>query len=48
MSNSINPLLTWLEDFKNIWLLENFPKDSHLLQLIKTKLSELELLIIGK
>jgi hypothetical protein len=45
MSNNTNPLLIWLEDFKNIWLLENISKDSHVLQLIKTKLSELEQLI---
>jgi hypothetical protein len=48
MTNNTNPLLTWLRDFKNIWLLENIPNNSHLLQTIQTKLTEFEQLIISK
>ena len=48
MTNNTNQLLTWLKNFKNNWLLQNIPNDIHLLQTIKSKLSELEQLIIGK
>ncbi|CAF4738111.1 unnamed protein product [Rotaria sp. Silwood1] len=46
MKNNTNQLLIWLKAFKNTWLLENIPNDTHAVDLIKTKLLELEQLII--
>ncbi|CAF3656265.1 unnamed protein product [Rotaria sordida] len=46
MKNNTNQLLIWLKEFKNIWLLENIPNDIHVVNLIKTKIVELEQLII--
>jgi hypothetical protein len=48
MSNNTNVLLNWLKKFQTIWLPENIPTDSHLLESIQTKIHELEQIIIGK
>jgi hypothetical protein len=48
MISNTNLLLDWLKTFQTIWLPENIPNDSQLCELIKTKLHELEQIIIGK
>lgn len=48
MTNNTNQVLVWLKDFKKSWLPQNIPNDHRLLKSIKTKLFELEQLIIGK
>ncbi|CAF4369707.1 unnamed protein product, partial [Rotaria sp. Silwood2] len=45
MKNNSSQLLIWLKAFKNSWLLENIPNDIHTVDLIKTKILELEQLI---
>jgi hypothetical protein len=48
MTTNTNQLLNWLKTFQTVWLPENLPNDSHLLQSIKTKLHEFEQIITGK
>ena len=48
MKNNVNRPLIWLEEFKNSWLSQYIPNDIDLVESIKTKLLELEQIIIGK
>jgi len=48
MTNNTNILLNWLKTFETIWLPEHIPNDIQLVDSIRTKLHELEQIIIGK